>query len=151
MKPFFAVTVLAALMAVLALSASAVAATGSDTGIAVKAGGIWYWSQAVADAAFPEGYALTDTMTIDHSHCHGIGASIASSQVDVDLFHRFRCVMTVSTFYRRAKFDAAVSNAANVAAKREAEAKRAQYNAHGDVGGATITFTVTGRHDLNIS
>lgn len=131
-----------AICTVLALPAASIAGPA----FSVKSQGQWYWSADVANAAFAN-TKLDNGTIIDSADCHGSGASIASQQVDVDLFHQFRCKVFASTFSHKAQFDAAVNNATSRAVKLDAEAKRAQYEAHGDPVSISITLIVTGRRD----
>ena len=141
--------------------------------MAVKSHGQWYWSRDLADGLYP----ATSPDTIDQTNyqqipppdfkdgtvvstwrCRGVGKSIASVRIDVDLFHRFACAMHGAKFKRLGQFTAAINNLkAQVKATpapvpqamldklAAAYRARAAYQAHGDPVARTIPVFVTGR------
>lgn len=151
--------------AVVALASLLVAGSASGSApLAVKSGATWYWSAGTANAAFPPFTRLDDGTIIYKASCRGIGSSIASDVVNVDLYHHFRCTLYGATHKRKAQFDRAVdlARAKSVAAKGtpehdvlyaalgEAEAKRAQYDAHGDSFVTPVTIVVTARRKFAV-
>ncbi len=134
--------------AIIALTLCSTAA--ADGGYSIKSGGQWYWSTDVADSAFPPGHVDAHT-TLYSAKCKGIGASIASPDVNVDLYHRFRCLLSGARFNRLAAFNAAVTTAKDRATKLAAEAKRAQYIAHGDPFTEPALIVVTSRREYDFA
>jgi len=55
--------------------------------------------------------AFHDGTVVSSSACHGIGTSIPSSRIDVDLYHRFRCTVTGATYKRTEQLKAAIASA----------------------------------------
>jgi hypothetical protein len=95
--------------------------------------------------------------------CRGIGTSIPSDEIDVDLYHRFRCIIKGATYKRQAKFQAGTDVLADrvkaspkpvpqtlldklVAAYRALDV----YQNSGDPTTRTVTLVVTGRRDVTI-
>lgn len=106
---------------------------------------------------------LQDGTTVLKAACWGIGAAIPSPEVDVDLYHRFRCALTTTTFKRMARFTTAIAAAtarlkaapspkpqALLDAFVLAYAKFGHYQAYGDPVARRVTIVVVGRRTYDI-
>lgn len=152
-------------LTVVAAAAIAASATAAGPALSAQSRGSWYWSADIADAVFQPGSKLDAQTIIDGADCRGVGSSISSVRVDVDLYHRFRCTVHATSLRQKAQLDAAVTKAkaAVLAARgtpqhdellnnlKELESKRAQYTAHGDSVTTAVTMTVTGRRSYSLS
>ena len=96
--------------------------------------------------------------------CRGLAPSIASPSVNIDLFHRFRCLLNGTKFTRLAAFKSAVAKArANVLAAQDpkppellnaleqAYANLGHYTQVGDRFTRHVTLTVTGRRSDSVT
>jgi hypothetical protein len=152
----------AAVAIVLAVAVTSSASAGAPSYLSVNRGSQWYWSVDLANAAFPTFKKLADGFVVSASACRGLGAPIPSEEVDVDLYHRFRCSLTGSTFGDLDRLSAQVAalKAEVVAARgtpqhdalldrlKEAEMKRAQYEAHGSAATRAVALVVVGRRSF---
>jgi hypothetical protein len=131
-------------------------------GASTAAATTWYWSEARAES-FLTNVKLSNGDLILNTTCHGYGSSTYSvANADLKIYNRFRCTLYGQNHNKQAAYDKAVTDAraALAAAKAtgdpdayttargallDAEAVRAQYEAHGTAVTLHASIRATGR------